>query len=197
MTDQANAAKAPKTTAGGKLVPDLAKHTKGIIGKHWYWIGALPGCPREHLDVGSTDFPKMTENVRRDKRGKTHRRGQLGSVRQLTLVQLQRIEDDLPNCVIRFDGEMESPGGPGDGLEALDNERRKGRAVRIPTDAAIKKAIDDGRPLRPFSPEATDEPAARYVFAKYCEDQDKPQRSDFYPPSLEDSGLEWPKGTKD
>ena len=184
-------------TAGADLVPDIAKHIKGIIGKWWYWIGTLPGCPREHLDIGSTDFPKQVEDVRQDKRGKTIRRGQIGSVRQLTHEQLKRIEADLPQCVIRFTDDTPSPGGPGDGLEALDAPRRKGRPVRIPTNEQVEKAIEDGRPLRPFAGEVTDEPAARYIFAQLCVDQDKPQRSDFYPDPLEVTGLQWPEDLKD
>lgn len=194
-TDSAPSTK--RTTSGQSLVPDLSKLTKGVIGKHWYWMGALPGCPREHLDIGSTDFPKMTEDVRRDSRGKTHRTPKIGSLRMLTMAQLHRIEDDLRFCIIRFDkADSESPGGPGDGLEVLDNDRRKGRPIRIPSDPAVEKAIKDGRPLRPYSAEATDEPAARYVFMKLC-DQDKPQRSDSYPEPMEVDGLPWPSGTQE
>jgi len=202
VTVDAAVATAPEpstTTPGASLVPDLKSMTRGVIGKWWYWIGTLPGCPREHLDIGSTDFPKQTEDVRVDSRGKTHRRGQIGSVRELTHVQLQRIEDDAPQCVIRFDAKDDTPcpGGPGDGLDALDAPRRKGRPIRIPTNTQATKAIKDGRPMRPYTAEVTDEPAARYIFAQLCDDQNHPQRSDFYPDPLEVTGLEWPNTTQD
>lgn len=184
------------TTSGASLVPDLGKLTKGVIGKHAYWIGALPGAPREHLDIGGIDFPKMEEDVRNDKTGKTKRREHIGSIRRLTLVQLQRVQDNVPRQLIRFESAGGSPGGPGDGLEVLDEPRRKGKSVRIPTNAEIEKGIKHKRLPTPYSPEATDEPAARYVFMVLCPDQNKPQCSDFYPESLETTGLEWPAGTK-
>ncbi len=184
------------TTPGASLVLDLGKLTKGVIGKYAYWIGALPGAPREHLQIGSIDFPKMEEDVRLDKRGKTKRREQIGSIRRLTLNQLQRVEGDVPQQIIRFDAAGKSPGGPGDGLEVLDEPRRKGTPMRVPTNANVEKAIKDKFPLRPYSAEVTDEPAARYVFMQLCADQERPQRSDFYPKSLEATGLEWPAGTK-
>lgn len=187
----------PKTTTpGASLVLDLDKLTKGVIGKYAYWMGALPDAPREHLQIGSIDFPKMEEDVRIDKTGKTKRRENIGSIRWLTLVQIQRVEDDVLQQIIRFDGAGKSPGGPGDGLEVLDEPRRKGIPMRVPTDANIEKAIKDKRPLRPFSAEVTDEPAARYVFMQLCADQERPQRSDFYPDPLEVTGLVWPAGTK-
>ncbi len=204
-------------TAGAKLVPDLKKHQKGIVGKHWYWIGALPGCPREHLDIGSVDFPKMVERVSIDPNSRDTRRVPLiGSVRQLTLVQLKKIEADLPNCVIRFEQTFDeeaasrvkdaakcdddSPaqlqygpvGGPGSTLEALDVVRRKGHPIRIPTDKAVDEAKKAGRHLKGYSPDLKDEPAADYVFAVLCSDQNQPQRSDFYPEPLSVTGLEWP-----
>ena len=192
MTETTSTTATPRTTAGASLVPDLKKLTKGVIGKHWYWIGALPGCPREHLDIGSTNFPKMTEDVRRDSRGQTHRRPQIGSIRQLTQVQLQRIQDDLPQCVIRFDTDGPNPGGPGDGLEVLDKDRRKGEPMRIPTDKQVEEAKKRDRFVDSYSASVLDEPAARYVFAQLCENQERPQRSDFFPEPLEVTGLEWP-----
>ncbi len=203
------------TAAGAHLVPDLKKLKKGVIHKWWYWIGALPGCPHEHLDVGSVDFPKMTEDVRRDSRGRTIRRAHLGSLRHLTRDQLERIRADLPQCVIRFeeseetwrkradadmrkraaienrtlrDADLELSGT----LEDLDLPRRKGRPIRIPTDKAIALAKQHSHRVRMYAAEEHDEPGARYVFAELCADQDRPQRRDFYPDPLEITDLEWP-----
>ena len=204
-------------TAGSKLVPDLAKLQKGIIHEWWYWIGALPGCPREHLDIGSVDFPKMVERVSIDPHSRDTRRAPLiGSIRKMNAAQLKKIEEDLPNCVIRFDLTLEedaasrvknaakcdddSPaqmqygdqGGPGSGLEVLDMVRRKGFPIRIPTDKAVADAKKAGGYLKMYSPNTKDEPAARYIFMELCSNQNRPQRSDFYPDPLEVTGLQWP-----
>lgn len=203
------------TTAGASLVPDLKKHTKGVVGLHWYWMGTLPGCPMEQLWIGSVDFPKMTEDVRRDGRGQTKRVAKIGSLRQLTIDQLERIEADLPNCVIRFDVTKEEDeaqrernraacdneetrrlydpvGGPGSDLDALDVARRKGHPIRIPTDKAIEEAKKVGHMIQTYSASTRDEPAADYIFMELCANQDRPQRSDFYPECIHVTDLEWP-----
>ena len=173
---------------GQDLVPDLAANVDRITVQNWYWIGALPGCPRESLDVGGISFPKMTEAVRLDKSGNTHRVPRIGALAQLTSIQIERIRETLPDRVIRFTGTEPETDGVGEGLESLDedNARRKGHAIRIPTSEQVKAG------KRAYTQDPRDEPAARYLFAELCQNQDRPQYSDRYPEPLEVTGLEWP-----
>jgi len=207
-----------KTAAkGASLVPDLEKNRASVTTLQWFWIGALPGCPRESLDLAGISFPKMTEMVRKDphQSGKTHRTAKLGALIQLTEAQVERLIDRMPFQVIRFDDTPEEDeakreqgrqrcdteearatygaiGGAGAGIEALDVVRRKGHPIRIPSPEDIAKAKKAGKTVRAYTQGARDEPAARYLFAELCESQTRPQRSDFYPDPLEVTGLEWP-----
>ena len=204
-------------SAGSDLVYDLEKHRAVITTQNWYWLGALPGCPRETLHIAGVEFSKMTEIVRRNPHNpsQTDRDARIGSLVQLTKAKVELLREKIRLQVIRFvdlpaaDAARRAEAraacktdaakrvhdpieGTGAGLEALDVTRRRGHPIRIPTTDDVKAARKHGRVLREYVRDDRDEPAARYLFAQLCANQNQPERSDFYPEPLEVTGLKWP-----
>ena len=114
----------------------------------------------------------------------------VGKVIHLAESQVRKIEEKMPLRVIRF---LEPPADHQQ-RDAFDEEpRRKGYAIRIPTDADMASARASGRGLPGYVRQKWDEPAARYLFMELCADQANPARSGAYPPPLsEHQGSLWP-----
>jgi hypothetical protein len=179
--------KRPKTTkiAGRSLVPDLAKNRKVIETRYWYWLGALPDLPAGQATAGGISFHKITERVWRDAAGNTQREPRFGATQLLNSDDIKRIRDRLPYLVARISNpDAEIPD-------------RRGKLVRIPTEAEIEERIKNKRPVRRYIQEGGDRPLAEYLFAKLCEDQATHKPGHMYPPPLSESGLEWPDELQD
>ena len=186
-----------RRTPGDALVPDLSKFARGIEKEYFYWVGVLPSCPVEYIDLAGINFPKINENIipASDRTGGTQRVPVIGSITLLTEKRLELMREVLPRTVIRF---FEAPGvqeepGTGQNLGDLHVRPRKGHRITIPTDKEIEIRRKQGRPARLYVPGPHDEPAARYMFAQLCKDQEHPERGDHYPDTLDITGLEWPK----
>ena len=190
---------------GSSLSADLDGPLKGSLSQYYYWVGVLPTCPVESVDIAGINFPKLNENVIDDpsRTGRSRRVPVIGSITILTEDKIRLLREKLPRQVVRFlDGGAGAGGakeetGTGQNLGDLHVRPRKGYMVRIPTDQQIKERRERGRSSRHYVRQKGDEPAAKYIFAMLCEDQDKPDRGDFYPDPLEVTGLEWPEKIED
>lgn len=192
-------------TPGSDLVPDLGKHTAVTRKLYTFWVGVTPSCPVESVDVAGINFPKLNERIIKDpaRAGGTKRVPVIGALVHLDQRKIDLLRERLPRLVMRFpygeagaEGVKDEP-GTGQNLGDLHIRPRKGFPITIPTEAELKAAEKRGKPGRGYVPKDGDEPAARYLFAVLCEDQKHPTRGDFYPPTLEDSGLEWPDPAND
>lgn len=212
--------RATKRVLGDALKPDLAQHKEAVRAAAWYWIGALPGCPVENVHIGGQCFPKMEENLVKGADGhQSARSAVIGALVQLTRENVDRILRDLPRTIVRFRSESPEERSDREGLAATighlqaapiepamrqtgvgmkvdvvlgEPRRRKGFLVTIPTAEDVKKRRADGRPTHQYIAQPFDEPCARYLFAKLCEDQSNPTRGGVYPPALEETGLDVP-----
>ena len=180
-------------------MPNIEAHSAntGVLKRYRYWVGVTPSCPVEGIDIAGVNFPKMNEKLIPDpqRSGETKRQGVVGALVWLTEAKIEKLRAHLPLTVIRF---LKDPGAreePGTGQNIGDNAARprKGHPIRIPTPAEVRDRQKKGKPTRAYSPDMLrDVPAARFMFAQLCPNQEHPERGEYYPPVLEVTGLDWP-----
>ncbi len=175
--------------------PALTGVGKGVAVRRWFWCGMLPSIStRGAVKVGGTTFVKIHETVKAREPGQPSvRTPQIGSVAHLSKADLASIDESLPDCVYRVTDAPREVTGPGEGIEALDQQARRGHPIRIPTDAFIKARRKMSAHVKLYQPEKWDEALADHIFAVPCEDQDKPRVGVVYPLPLSETGLEWPE----
>jgi hypothetical protein len=112
----------------------------------------------------------------------------------LSELQIKTIRERLCLSVYRFFGPP--PPRPilttGEGIEALEQKSRRGLPLRILTDEEIAVRIKSDLPTTPYMPQQWDEPLACHLFGVLCVNQDRPRSGVEYPPSIAETGLEWP-----
>ena len=187
---------------GSKLVPTVVPgaEARGLTNSYKYWVGVTPSCPVEWVNLCGINFPKVNELIVADPmRTSTKKRVPvIGSILQLTEDQNRAMRERLPRTVIRIYNDGGQIQEPGTGQNIGDNHVRpqRGNLITIPTNAEIDDRKKRNKPLNTYTPSKNDVPAARYMFAVLCEDQERGSRSDFYPDVLEVTGLEWPDEIK-
>lgn len=185
--------------AGASLVPDLDKSRKdgGVSRSYKYWVGVTPNCPVQYITMAGICFPKINENLVDDPMGGTIKRRipVVGAIVTLNEVQMRRLLKKLPLTVVRFtdadSGTQEEP-GTGKNIGDVHQQPRRGQLITIPTKDEIDQRIATNKATREYTPQPNDVPAARFMFAQLCGDQERGSRGDFYPETLETAGLEWP-----
>lgn len=181
--------------AGSDLTPATGP-APGAARAYKYWVGLTPSCPRDYLDVAGINFPKVNELLIDDptRSGKRRRVPVIGSIVTLDEATVLRMRERLSRLVIRFTDDAGETHEPGAGENVGDAHRRpqRGYPIRIPSQDELDAARASGRPLRAYVPQANDVPAARFMFAVLCDDQERGSRGEFYPDPLETTGLEWP-----
>lgn len=183
---------------GSDLVPDLEAHKSqlGVARGYLYWVGVTPSCPREHIDLAGINFPKVNENLVSDpmRTGNKRRVPVIGAIVMIDEHKIQRMRDKLKRTVIRFLDDGGQQEEPGTGQNVGDNHQRprRGQLITIPTPEEIEERRRRGKPTNEYRPHPNDVPAARYMFAQICEDQQKGSRGEYYPDTLETTGLWWP-----
>jgi hypothetical protein len=190
----------PKTKiSGSELVPDLDGHRAGagVVVEYRYWVGVTPSCPVEHIDLAGINFPKVNENLVNDplRTGMKKRVPVIGAIVFLTEDKIRRMRERLKRTVIRFiDSDSGAHDEPGTGQNVGDNHRRprRGHVITIPTAEEIAQRRKTGKATRAYVPNANDVPAARFMFAQLCDDQERGSRGEVYPDCLETTGLAWP-----
>jgi len=194
------APKKGKTTrfSGESLMPNIGehRHNAGVTKEFRYWVGVMPSCPVESLDLAGINFPKVNEKLIADplRTHKKKRKPVVGALVWLTETKIRAMIERLPRTIIRFTddpGQHEEP-GTGQNIGDVAVRPRKGHVVTIPTakDVAARRAKN--KAVNTYTPRDGDEPAGRYMFAVLCEDQDNPERGDYYPDPIETTGIEWP-----
>jgi hypothetical protein len=189
-------AKSSKIRAGNTLVPELTNPGLGVTKSFWYWVGVTPSTPVEHIDLAGICFPKVNELIVPDpmRTNQKKRIPVIGSLVKLSQQDLLRLEERLRRTVIRFYDDKGVREEVGTGQNVGDNHirPRRGKLITIQTAEEQQLRAQMNKPVRTYTPSPNDAPAARFVFAQLCEDQEKGTRGSFYPEVLEDAGLEWP-----
>lgn len=165
-----------------------------------YWLGVTAACPANQIDCAGLHFPKMQERIIPDpnRPGEHVRVPVIGGLdRHVTRDKLDALREIVSRLVIRFIEAPEAQEEPGTGENIGDVVRRarKGYVITIPTEAQIQAAKDEGRTLRRYTRQPHDEPAAKYMYMRLCEDQTDPQRGLAAPPTLAEVGVSWPDGS--
>lgn len=184
---------------GSKLMPDPMLGTAGGSTKRFkFWIGVIPECPREHIDICGVHFPKITAKVKPSALtpGLTDRVPQIGAIVELTEDKFSAIMERIPRTVIRFlDGNAEVNQERGELGE--DIQRRKGHIITIPTEEELEQRRKAGRSAREYIKRPGDVGAAAFIFMHLCKDQDRGERGSSYPYTLDTSGAHWPDQIED
>lgn len=190
-----------KRVEGSALVPNLSEHQVGIAKRHTYWVGILPKTPVESMAVAGVSFPKMNERIIPDPTnpGGKRRIPVIGALVDLTRDKLDLLAERIPNTVIRFLEEAPVKEEPGTGVNLgdLHQRARRGHLITIPSAEDVETRKARGKATQQYIPREGDQPAARYMFAVLCKDQNKPERGEFYPDVLETTGLVWPEDVSD
>jgi hypothetical protein len=189
--------------AGKDLTPDIADLAKGsgVQRAYRYWVGVTPSCPVQSITVAGIDFPKVNENLIMDPSGtnKMVRSPVIGAIVFLDEVRVRLLRERLPLTIIRFTEEKSELGEPlrsvvdGQTIGDAHRQPRRGHVITIHGKEEIEQRRKDGTGFNPYVPGPNDVPAARFMFAQLCEDQEHGSRSDYYPEVLEETGLEWPE----
>lgn len=183
---------------GADLVPDLVAHGKVAVSRTYrYWVGVTPSCPVESVTLGGISFPKLNEDIVPDpmRTGQKRRVPVIGAITLMDARQIERVRDSLRRTVIRFYDDAGEVVEANTGQNVGDAHRRprRGQLISIPSPELVEARRKQGRPIRPYVPHANDVPAARYLFAVLCDDQERGSRGDYYPETLETTGLEYPQ----
>jgi hypothetical protein len=185
--------------AGGDLRPNIHELSKGagVLRAYRYWIGVTPSCPVQSITVAGLDFPKVNENLVKDPNGgdKMVRVPVIGAIVFIDEDRVRMLRDRLPLTVVRFTedkGDRDEP-GTGQNIGDAHQQPRKGHVITIQGKEEVDQRRKDGTGFNPYVPHPDDVPAARFMFAHLCEDQENGSRSDYYPDVLEETGLEWPE----
>ena len=193
-------------TPGSNLIPKITPDSGSTTVEHVYWCGVLPSCPVEWIDAAGINFPKVTEELvpNPGQPGKYRRVPRIGALVLVDSRRLKALEKALPLKVIRFLSTTEqdeeqrraeaeaSANGRMKNLGDVAARPRRGYPISIPPAEGERKPGEERMRVRPYVAKAGDEPAARYMFMVRCADQRNPSRGDFYPESLEATGLEYP-----
>ena len=193
----------PRTTQidGASLVPDFDSHAgRGVTTEYAYWMGLTPACPAHQINVAGLNFPKMNEILIQDpnRTGKRQRIPVIGGLdKGVNSDHIAALRAVLPRLVVRFTeaaaGDQIEETGSGQNIGDVHVRVRKGFIITIPTAEAIAQAKADGRQVPRYIRKPGDEPAARYMYFKLCENQGSPLRGNECPPSIEEAGIFWPE----
>lgn len=186
-----------KKVEGAALVPNLTTYAPGTTREYVYWVGILPKSPVEGLTCAGISFPKMNERLIPDPSnpGQKRRIPVIGALVKLTREKLELMAARIPRTVVRFldEEDVKDEPGTGENLGDLHRRARRGHLITIPSDEDIADRRARGKATQAYVQREGDEPAARFMFAMLCKNQTNPERGEFYPDVLENTGLSWPE----
>ncbi len=161
---------------------------------HWYWVGALPECPRVVVHVAGIEFPKVTETVRwKNSLGVVERTKNAGVVLRLTETKLHLLADRLARGVVRPSRGFVTDQENTHGQVVLDAKRPLPAAIlTIPTEQELAAAAKRDRATRPFCPQPGDRPLADFIYLQPLApgEKVKPRPADAdLPPPLSVTGI--------
>lgn len=183
---------------GSALLPaDHVGTPDGEVRRVKYWIGVVPECPLESVDIRGVHFPKVTAQVKPSSRapGMTDRIPQIGVITELTEEKFLALRERIPRTVIRFiDGPPPTVGTRDLGDEA---PRRRGHIITIPTPEELEERRRQGRSAREYRRQSGDVGVAKFLFMQLCKDQERGERGGTYPYTLDHSDMVWPYPLED
>ena len=175
--------------AAADLAPDFDNIPGDLVADEYvFWMGVTPDCPRGQIDVAGMSFPRGTERIHIDDvTGRQTRIPESGTLNKfVTRVHFEKLCEVLPRLVIRpskvinEDGSGENIGDP--------IQRSKGKLIKIPDEAAIAGARENGRKLKPYVKQKGDRPATEFMYFVYAPNG---VRGASYQ-TIAEAGLEWP-----
>lgn len=181
---------------GSDLVRDFSHLTGESSRRYYYWIGLMPDAPVEAIVLGGQSWPKINK-VRRpnpDRSGDEVFMPVIGAITRLDARGVQAIVDRLPWTVVRLrndPGQQEEP-GTGKNIGDVARQPSRGQIITVKTPEAMAELRRLNRPAPEYVEGPNDHPAARYLFAVLCPDQNNPARGEYYPDALEVTGLRFP-----
>lgn len=184
-----------RRVAGPDLVPSVERNRAAMLREFRYWVGTLPSCPREHVDLAGINFPKVNELLVPDRMHaeKKARVPVIGAIVHLSASKLEDIRERLTRTVVRFtDHAVHEEPGTGENRGDPYQRPRRGHIITIPRAEDIAAAKRDGRAIPRYVPQNGDVPVARYLFMQLCADQQNGMHGSVYPDPLEVTGLEIP-----
>ena len=137
-------------------------------------------------------FPKLVEQIIRKRDGAQQRIPMIGSVVRLGRDKLMKLRERLQRTVIRFRDPKVADIGVGATIAGIEGKPRRGAPVTMPAPGENEKRAKSNMPARTYHRDQMDEPAANYLFAVLCDDQEKGNRGQVYPEPLSVTGIEWP-----
>lgn len=170
----------------------------GSTREYTFWVGVYAQCPTESINLAGVNFPKVNERLEPDpkRNGRKRRIPQIGALVKLTFDKIAAMRDKMSRTVIRFQnqpGQHEEP-GTGDNIGDAAQRASRGRLITIPTDAEVGERRKNGYTVRRYVPDFDrDRDAADYMFCHLCDDQGRPERGNYYPESVSETGLVWPE----
>jgi hypothetical protein len=163
-----------------RLTPDLDAGGFALEKPEYWWVGVLPDCPLQGVDLGGINFNRLTELVG-EFGGETTRSARAGAIVKVTPRKRAAILASLQRTVIRFHP-----------MPSEADEKTwvpRGHLISIPTREENELRAKNGRASRPtYVPRPTDRPVAQFIFAVRC-DQENPQPGTNYPPCVLETGL--------
>lgn len=181
---------------GASLRADIDQHSAAQIVSLKFWVGVLPSSPVESIDCAGVNFPKVSELLVPPADGSRYMRRipKVGAVTILTEKHITELMERLPRLVIRFREQPSQMQEPGTGQNLGDPvvRGRRGFLITIPREEDLELARSKGRAVRPYVRQKWDEPAADYMYARVCTDQNTGNFFDEVPKPLSETGLEWP-----
>ncbi len=171
-----------------------------VIHENAYWMGVVPSCPVNQINVAGLNFSKLNEIFVDDpaRTGNKLRVPVIGELhRGVTLDHIHALAAALPRLVLRFpkgkgSRDVAEEPGAGENIGDVHVRTRKGFLIRVPTEEMIAAAKEGGVHRPRYVRKPGDEPAADYMYFKLCDNQEEPHRGVVVPPSISVAGLEWP-----
>jgi len=183
----------PTKIEGADLAADLSKFSKGIESEYFYWVGLVEECPVDVVYCAGVAFPKRTNRVVPElevPNNYIHEK-QAGFVVRMTEHKIRLLRERLPRTLIRvIEREIDTSGYD---TETKKVKKRTGKVITIQTDEQIEERIKNNLPAQRYIKDPRDVPAAEFMFAVPCENQDNPRAGIEYPPVLSKAGLTWPE----
>ncbi len=164
--------------------------------RYRYWVGLTPDCPVNNLTMAGLSFPKINERLVADPRrtGEKRRVPVIGALVWIDRQAMECIREQIPRTIMRMLAPVEENTRNMETVSDNVTKPQRGHLITIPSQEQIQQALEDGSPINHYNyDEQKDVPAARYMFAHLCEDQSNPQRGEFYPDTLDKTGLQWPE----
>jgi hypothetical protein len=176
---------------GHSLTPKWGDHGESIFDGRYYWIGILPSMEGlSSIAIGGLSFPLIEEIIGKTADGRTSRTPMIGALVNINKAKIEHVRECLSRLVVRWHQHK--------GVDREGNPiSRRAEIIKIPKTADVDAMKAKGRALSPYYRRPTDEPAARYMFAVPCKNQDEGERGMNYPDCLETTDLKWPRKAAD